>query len=103
MKLILITFKDRYLNEFDINGFWITSEQSWDEYLLRAAQLRWPISFTFGRSENIDYSSYEEYAEKFKIRFLTKEEFKSIKDNIGEIFGLFPKLSLENDNYIEFG
>ncbi len=87
--MLLIKFRDNWADEFDVSGWFVSSEEVWDAF---KAQPFEPTEIYFGTNEGIEYESKSDYLSHFKTT--------SISDSDAEVlvrlFGA--TLKLEQDD-----
>jgi hypothetical protein len=78
MAKVLVKFYADYADEFDVKGFFITTQKKWDKHLEEVNTFfkdrTEPVEVYFGTNECIEYDSFEEYKECFTVTPITKEE-----------------------------
>jgi|688.fasta_scaffold389495_2 hypothetical protein len=94
MKYIAI-FEDQ-LNNVDVNGFMLMSENDFDKYEQLASSITWNFSYELGE-DIIDYSNGEDLLSKIEFKEISIDEFNSLKKLFGPKFGTFITLkNIEN-------
>lgn len=99
MTTVLVKFKDNYADEFDLEGYWLTTKDRWDSHVAdvtnywnkateakkrpqmegesdwhyRDAQ-RVEVESYFGTNEAMLWTSPEDYLRAFTVQELTEEE-----------------------------
>lgn len=103
--MLLITFRDNYADEFDIDGWFVAEESVWEKFKQQELpEDRWNqgkpwrhstgkyFEIYFGSNEGIEYSSLEAYFKHFTTKTITDVQAQVIID----LFGA--QLILEEDN-----
>lgn len=49
-----------------------------------------PREFYFGTNEEVIYESFDEFKNAFEIKDISKNEFNTIKNLFGDVYGVFP-------------
>lgn len=95
MSNILIHYRDNYADEFDIFGFCLMPEESWNRIKdkLTIDDIRY---FRFGSNEEIYYNSKDEFLTKFWHRPVSDIEAKTLKKMFRGISTGFGHWPLEN-------
>lgn len=102
MSNLLVKFKDNWADEMDIEGFFITTREDWEN---RVALLKdnfpYGLTYSVGTNEEIEYSNPEQILKKYKIKDLCDHDASFLKDlfNAGE-FGFAGPLA-HIDYYME--
>lgn len=106
----LIKYNDNYADEFDVEGFLILTDEEWENQL-HISKLVFDtlgsVEIYFGTNEFIEYDSFDEWLNTFKVKDISDELAKEII----EIFGLikvswrpgykFGTILLPNDTYLD--
>ena len=69
--MLLIKFKDNWADEFDISGWFVSSEETWDAF---KAQDFEPREIYFGTNEGIEYESKADYLSRFKTKAISDSD-----------------------------
>lgn len=86
MKYIAI-FEDQ-LNDIDINGFMLMSENEIDKYEQLASSITWGFSYQVG-NDYIEYSDGEDLLSKIEFKEISLDEHNFLKKLFGTKFGTF--------------
>lgn len=97
MANVLVHYKDNYADEFDVFGFCLMPEESWDRVQeeITDEDVR---RFQFGSNEAIYYYSKEEFLEQFWHRPVKDSDVKPLKkmfQGVSSGFGHWPFKYLE--------
>ena len=78
MSKVLIKFNTNYADEFDVAGFYITTQKKWDKHLEEVETFfknrTEPVEKYFGTNEYIEFYDFDDYKSSFTVTPITKEE-----------------------------
>ena len=123
---ILVKFEDNYADEFDLNGFFITTKPEWEKILVAAKKSFAPLEaenatkkaaidakiaageyayfrpnekeFYFGTNESLFYESFEDWFSSYMVVELTNEVAEFMQATFPYGFGQY---FTDFDNYDE--
>jgi len=96
MSYILAKFYGNWADEMDLEGFWCGTEATWEKYKDLMKVVEFPRNKYIGTNEVMSYSDLEEYLRCFSVRYLSLEEYETVKK-------LFCSAVMECDDGFRFG
>lgn len=81
--MLLIRQCDNYADEFNTEGFIITSEKKWEQHLKEVEEQEFPLELYFGSNEFLGFDTFADYENSFSVEELSKEEVKVLKKFFG--------------------
>lgn len=96
MQKVLVVFKDNYCDEFDVYGFWVTTEENWIFYLseLGKCDINENISIGFGTNEDLSYNSFASLVKHFQAHPISNETYNELSAIFRSRFGTINILSI---------
>lgn len=88
MKYILVKFNE-YCNEFDIDGFVITTKEDWDSFISELSHHGF-FEYYFSTNYGVEYHSIEDFIKQCEIIPLEETGADYLREKFGKIFGSFP-------------
>ena len=88
-KKLLIKFQADYADEFDVYGFWVTTEKEWEKHKDYVAKLEadgnitFPYEAYFGTNEALEFYNMEDYLRNFKVQEITDEQYNALVSLFG--------------------
>lgn len=98
MQYLLIKMDSNWADEFDVNAFWITTDEEFEDWkdILSKCYISDGFEIYFGTNEFISFSSYEDIIESLTIVELEESFALNLIDLFGHIYGLIDLEELPN-------
>lgn len=89
---VLIKFNANYSDEFDLESFWVTTEEDYDKFVKTAIKNKDNIrsEYYFGTNEAIYFEDVDDLLNSFEKVIISKEFAEGLLDHFGEFYGTFP-------------
>lgn len=78
-KMVMLVYKDNWADEFDAEGFAFLKEDDWEYIKREAAETPFPRDINFGSNQGVEYDTYEEFINAFKVTPITEELIEELK------------------------
>ena len=90
MQYLLIKIDSCWADEFDINAFWITTDQEFEDWreILSKAEIHDGIEIYYGTNEWVSFSSYEEILNSLTVIEIKEDLAQNLIDLFGHVYGL---------------
>lgn len=79
MKLLI--FKCDYSDEFDVYGFEVVTDETWEKYKETIQNMKYPHEVYFGTNEELIFEDVNDYMRNIKVKDISEAE--------AEVFGKF--------------
>jgi hypothetical protein len=99
MKNLLVKYKGDWADELEVEGFWVTTKEEYEEWLIEIKN-SFPYTYYIGTNEEIEYESLDSLQYDLSVKEITQEQFDNLKVVFGGSFGFFPDPEVfeEEDN-----
>lgn len=96
---ILVKLDYCWADEFDVKTFWVTTEESFNDFkaLLVKYPLSWDDEFYYGTNEGVNFESSEALLNALDVELISEQYYDSLINSFGESYGL-----IHIPNIIEF-
>lgn len=76
--------------EFEVDAFWVTTQQEYDQFLKKVSNYDWSESdeIYFGTNEWINFYSTDELIDSLEVTPITQEFYSQLIAHFGETYGL---------------
>jgi len=82
MNNLLVKFKDDWADEMDLEGFFITTKEDWENRVtLLKDNFPYGLTYSVGTNEEIEYSRPDEILKKYKVQDLSDHD-ASLLENL---------------------
>ena len=71
---VLLKFTKDYADEFDVHGFNIVSDESWEHYQKEFEVVKFPVKMYFGTNEGIVFEDINDITSSIEAEVITDEE-----------------------------
>ena len=88
---LLINFSDNYADEFDLDGWFVTTKEVWEKFKQQEIpEEQWHscspyrhssgkcFEIYFGTNESIQYGSLEDYFSNFRLREISEQDYETL-------------------------
>lgn len=89
----LITYRDNWADEMDIDGFSYMTSSEKEEYFSKFKEhfdQCGSYVFYLGTNEEIEYSDYKQFKNSFDIKKIEQDEYKTLEKFFSKSEGFFP-------------
>jgi hypothetical protein len=90
MKYLLIKLDTNWADEFDVNAFWVTTDEEFEDWkqMLQKCDIHEGNEICFGTNEYITFDSYEEIIDSLTLIELEEKFALDLIDLFGSSYGL---------------
>lgn len=103
---LLVIFSADWADEFDVNGFAITTKEIWEDSVEKFKSAELYTSHYFGTNEGWESDEFDDYwLDNYTVKEITAEERETIINLFDHEFGEFPwphSLVAEDDDDIDW-
>ena len=82
---VLVKYYDQWADEFDIHGFFVTTEKEWNKILDDLdKKTSYPQERYFGTNEFVEFASFEDFYNRLTVKSISEDEFITL----GRLFAI---------------